>query len=118
MPESNDPFRNRLHRTSQGEAFGKRRSELQAAGDLALKTRAEYYRDQPPSSLARDARWVYDVIALDDVQPQDAPSSRAWGLLEWARRNRGDFYRSVVLAAAPIDEPVIQRQQKGTADLR
>ncbi len=105
MSESNDQFRTRLHSTGQGEAFRKRRSELQSAGAsvresweqaatefgwegrrrsngqsaasyLPLETRAEYYQDKSTASLGQDARWVYDVISLDADHAKPPRASR------------------------------------------
>lgn len=41
------------------------------------------------------AKWVFNMIDVQDISPLDAPSSGAWGLLRWAREsgaNRSKFY--------------------------
>lgn len=44
------------------------------------------------SSLKQDYQWVYDNIAIEDVDPDSAPSSGAWGLLQFARSDSKSFY--------------------------
>ncbi len=45
-----------------------------------------------------DVQWVYDNMCISDIEPSDAPSPGAWGLLQ-ACRNSGelfrDFYRTI-----------------------
>lgn len=44
------------------------------------------------ASLRAEFQWVYENAALEDVKPEDAPSSGAWGLLEFARNDPRTFY--------------------------
>tara|TARA_R100000306_G_scaffold60830_2_gene61968 strand:+ start:388 stop:981 length:594 start_codon:yes stop_codon:yes gene_type:complete len=44
------------------------------------------------SSLKQDYQWVYDNIAIEDLDPESAPSSGAWGLLQFARSDSKSFY--------------------------
>lgn len=44
------------------------------------------------SSLKQDYQWVYDNLAVEDVTPPEAPSSGAWGLLQFARTDPKSFY--------------------------
>ena len=44
------------------------------------------------SSLKQDYQWVYDNLAVEDVSPPVAPSSGAWGLLQFARTDPKSFY--------------------------
>ena len=39
--------------------------------------------------IPRDTLWVYENIENPKTLPSDAPSVGAWGLLNWARGNRG-----------------------------
>jgi len=38
-------------------------------------------------STAETVRWVASYLMVGDAQPEDAPSSEAWGMLQWAKRN-------------------------------
>lgn len=44
------------------------------------------------SSTRGDFQWVYENLAVDDVEPKDAPSSGAWGLYQFARSHPKEFY--------------------------
>ena len=44
------------------------------------------------STLKDDYQWVYENIAVADVEASDAPSSGAWGLLQFARTDSKSFY--------------------------
>lgn len=44
------------------------------------------------ASLRAEFQWVYENVAIEDVKPKDAPSSGAWGLLEFARNDPRTFY--------------------------
>lgn len=44
------------------------------------------------ASLRAEFQWVYENVAVDDTNPEDAPSSGAWGLLEFARSDPRTFY--------------------------
>lgn len=38
-------------------------------------------------STAETVRWVASYLMVGDAVPEDAPSSEAWGMLQWAKRN-------------------------------
>ena len=44
----------------------------------------------------RDARWVYQHMAVADVKPDDAPTPGTWALLKWAKRNESRFFEQVM----------------------
>ncbi len=44
------------------------------------------------SSVRSDFEWVYENQAVEDVQPENAPSSGAWGLLQFSRMEPRAFY--------------------------
>ena len=59
------------------------------------------------SSVRGDFGWVYDNLGVVDIAPEDAPSSGAWGLLEYARAEPREFYKSwmsMVSRQADTDE--------------
>jgi hypothetical protein len=76
------------------------------AGDSDSKNSSADPRKAPPkpkkptkeqfegksASLRAEFQWVYENAALEDVKPGDAPSSGAWGLLEFARSDPRTFY--------------------------
>jgi len=58
-------------------------------------------------SVRGDFGWVYDNLGVADITPEDAPSSGAWGLLEYARTEPREFYKSwmsMVSRQADTDE--------------
>jgi hypothetical protein len=75
------------------------------------------------SGLREDFQWVYENIAIDDVSPADAPSSGAWGLLEFARSDTRTFYAEWMrmVAKSETDEKVleafVQDATKSTAEI-
>jgi hypothetical protein len=44
------------------------------------------------SGCAGDMAWVYQNLSVKSAAPHQAPSSGAWGLLQWARRNTDKFF--------------------------
>jgi hypothetical protein len=55
-------------------------------------------------SLRKGVEWVYDALAIDDVQPEDAPSPGAYELYKWAKTDPGArdiFYKDFVKALLP-----------------
>ena len=48
--------------------------------------------DGKESSIRGDFEWVYRHQSVDDVEPADAPSAGAWGLLQFARQDPRSFY--------------------------
>ena len=58
-------------------------------------------------SVRGDFGWVYDNLGVADITPEEAPSSGAWGLLEYARTEPREFYKSwmsMVSRQADTDE--------------
>ena len=46
----------------------------------------------PPPYDGSDVMWVYHRMPAQWTEENDAPNKGCWGLLQWARRNRGAFY--------------------------
>jgi hypothetical protein len=69
------------------------------------------------SSLRGDFGWVYDSLSLGDVSPGDAPSSGAWGLLEFARLDPKSFFTEWMRMVAR-SEDTSARDREVTADAR
>jgi hypothetical protein len=44
------------------------------------------------SGCMGDVAWVYQNLSVKSAAPHQAPSSGAWGLLQWARRNSDKFF--------------------------
>jgi hypothetical protein len=50
-------------------------------------------------------RWVAESIAIDDVHQADAPSSTAWGLLQWVIKspaNQATFWTQIYTKLVPV----------------
>lgn len=89
---------------------GARRSKEKAGPDAGLMAQAEEKRreiDEQLRQLAamtagmepdfdRDWAWAYDNMAMPDAMPLMAPSTSAWGLLEWARESKDKFVQQYV----------------------
>lgn len=69
------------------------------------------------SSLRGDFGWVYDSLSLGDVSPEDAPSSGAWGLLEFARLDPKSFFTEWMRMVAR-SEDTSARDREVTEDAR
>jgi hypothetical protein len=110
--EDPQAFRDRLRETGQMDAFQalkkqyiadgmtkkdawqKAAAEFPPAGDSGLETpparepisvHLKQFKGKT-STLKNDIGWVYTHLRVEDVTPDMAPSSGAWGLLAWARR--------------------------------
>ena len=62
------------------------------------------FADKPATTVTQDIEWVYQTMAFSDVEPEQAPSGGAWGLLCWVRtsdRNRSEFFRNLVTRILP-----------------
>ena len=44
------------------------------------------------STLREDYQWVYENIAVGNVEPEESPSAGAWGLLQFAKNDPKAFY--------------------------
>lgn len=89
---------------------GGRRAKEKAGPDAGLMAQAEEKRreiDEQLRQLAamtagmepdfdRDWAWAYDNMAMPDAMPLMAPSTSAWGLLEWARESKDKFVQQYV----------------------
>lgn len=56
------------------------------------------FEDVEACGSVQSVAWVFDNLALRDLQPSDAPSPGAWGLVCWVREtpgNRTEFYRTI-----------------------
>ena len=75
------------------------------------------------SSLRGDFGWVYDSLSLGDVKPEDAPSSGAWGLLEFARLDPKSFFTEWMRMVARSedtsarDREVVEDARRSTAEI-
>lgn len=68
------------------------------------------------ASLRAEFQWVYENVALEDVRPEDAPSSGAWGLLEFARSDPRTFYsRWLEMASKSEDRNLVMEGFKEDA---
>jgi hypothetical protein len=116
--ETQDGFRQRLRQEGRFQDFSARRKDLQAEGlspsESWDRAAAEFGFGEPHSvaeggfsstqqvtsemfqgrtaSLQSDFGWVYENQAVEDVRPENAPSSGAWGLLQFARMEPRAFY--------------------------
>ena len=70
----------------------------------------QFYADRT-SKPTDDVKWVYEhiVYELDQVDPKDAPSAGAFGLLLWARVDRDRFYSTCL-------KPFLSKQQIDNMD--
>ena len=116
--ETQDGFRERLRQEGRFKDFSARRKDLQAEGlspsESWERAAAEFGFGEPravaesgfsspyqvtsemfegqTASLQSDFEWVYENQAVEDVLPENAPSSGAWGLLQFARMEPRAFY--------------------------
>ena len=116
--ETQDGFRQRLRQEGRFKDFSARRKGLQAEGLSPSESWSQAAADfgfgeprpvaqgipgngQPvtaelfggrQSSVQSDFEWVYENQAVEDVRPEDSPSSGAWGLLQFARIEPRAFY--------------------------
>ena len=116
--ETQDGFRERLRQEGRFKDFSARRKDLQAEGlspsESWERAAAEFGFGEPravaesgfsspyqvtsemfegqTASLQSDFEWVYENQAVEDVRPENAPSSGAWGLLQFSRMEPRAFY--------------------------
>tara|TARA_R100000654_G_scaffold16490_1_gene34536 strand:+ start:1171 stop:1737 length:567 start_codon:yes stop_codon:yes gene_type:complete len=48
-----------------------------------------------PSNDVINVKWVADNLPVEDVDRESAPSTAAWGMLCWARKNPDQFYTQI-----------------------
>ena len=116
--ETQDGFRQRLRQEGRFKEFSARRKDLQAEGlspsesweraaaefgfgeprtvaeggfSSPQKVTSEMFQGQT-ASVQSDFEWVYENQAVEDVRPENAPSSGAWGLLQFSRMEPRAFY--------------------------
>ena len=84
--------------TEDAEAKRKerRRGPVESASGLAPRDAFEGKR----GNVRGDFNWVYENLSVMGVVPEDAPSPGAWGLLQFAREDKKEFYRSWMGMAA------------------
>ncbi len=52
----------------------------------------------------RDVMWTYDHLGRNNTPANDAPSSGAWFMLQWARNNQNRFFDSILPKAISVTE--------------
>ncbi len=116
--ETQDGFRQRLRQEGRFKEFSALRKDLQSEGlspsDSWTRAATEFGFGEPrpvtqgtpinghqvtaqmfegrQSSVRSDFEWVYENQAVEDVRPENAPSSGAWGLLQFSRMEPRAFY--------------------------
>ena len=73
-----------------------------SAVELAVDVSQFASNDSP--EFFEDVQWVYQHLLVSSVNPEDAPSSGAWGLLKWAKRNQNRFFEHVMQKVATTKE--------------
>jgi hypothetical protein len=70
------------------------------------------------SSCTDDVAWVYQYLSVKSAAPHQAPSSGAWGLLQWARRNSDRFFM-LWLKVGPhqVEPPFEPWKHPGSAEI-
>ena len=76
--------------------------EQTSAEELAVDVSQFASNDSP--EFFEDAQWVYQHLLVSSLNPEDAPSSGAWGLLRWAKRNQNRFFEHVMQKVATTKE--------------
>lgn len=73
--------------------------------DTGLLDKAEFGENlNKPMKLIDDWGWVYNNLAIEDIQPSDAPNPGAYKYLKWVQEkseNMVDFYKTVLPKIAP-----------------
>ena len=135
--ETQDGFRQRLRQEGRFKDFSARRKDLQAEGrspsESWERAAAEFGFGEPrtvgesgfsspyqvtsemfegqTASLQSDFEWVYENQAVEDVRPENAPSSGAWGLLQFSRMEPRAFYTEWMrMASRREDESAEERR--------
>jgi len=93
-------------------------SEVEAEADAeAVEKMLE---KMSPVDFFADIRWVYSQLANKRVRAEQAPSSGAWKLLEWARKYESRFFEQLLpkaLAKAPDEEVDLKRETRRIEDI-
>ena len=69
-------------------------------------------------STIKVVEWVASNLQVEDVEPRDAPSSEAWGMLVWARRspvNESQFWGTIYAKLLP-SRSAIEAEQRYADD--
>ncbi len=99
------------------DRFQKKKTELDAAERQLREAQAAEDDDEfdgwSRADLPMDIIWVYQNMKVTGVKPEDAPSSGAWALLEWARKpaNMRDFYKDFLSRMLPTRAEVDREWQ-------
>ena len=135
--ETQDGFRQRLRQEGRFKDFSARRKDLQAEGlspsESWDRAAAEFGFGEPDSvagggfsstqqvtsemfqgrtaSLQSDFGWVYENQAVEDVRPENAPSSGAWGLLQFSRMEPRAFYTEWLRMASRREDESAQERR-------
>lgn len=148
MTESRGQMETRLKREGRSEAFEARCRALKAEGlsgsdayQLAVhefseplprvenngRVPAKLFEGKVPP-IRTTIEWVAQKIAISDVKPEHAPSSEAWGLLQWVQRsdtNESEFWRSIYPKLLPsrsqmesVDRPLEQDEEDDDPTMR
>lgn len=75
--------------------------------------------DSTFTAVHRDILWSFNYLEVSNVNPSEAPSRGAWGLLMWGRKNRDKFFsqifsRVIVNAEGYIKEEKEEAKEKVT----
>ena len=76
------------------------------------KDRFSNFKGNLPESI----QWVSDHLVVANTQPEDAPSAQAFSLLMWARKNRSEFFKSMVPRIIPSKEEQERRNKEKVND--
>ena len=135
--ETQDGFRQRLRQEGRFKEFSSLRKDLQAEGlspsDSWNRAAAEFGFGEPrpvsqgtpvnghqvtaqifegrQSSVRSDFEWVYENQAVEDVQPENAPSSGAWGLLQFSRMEPRAFYTEWLRMASRREDECVEERR-------
>ena len=135
--ETQDGFRQRLRQEGRFKEFSSLRKDLQAEGlspsDSWTRAATEFGFGEPrpvsqgmpmngqrvtskmfegrQSSIGTDFEWVYENQAVEDVRPEDAPSSGAWGLLQFSRMEPRAFYTEWLRMASRREDESAQERR-------
>lgn len=97
---------------SQEVSKRKRRSRLK---DERLAPREAFAGKT--GSVRSDFNWVYENLSVEGVEPGDAPSPGSWGLLQFARDDPKEFYRSWMgMAAREADGDAVMESFRADAE--
>ena len=135
--ETQDGIRQRLRQEGRFKEFSALRKDLQAEGlspsDSWTRAATEFGFGEPrpvtqgtpinghqvtsqmfagrQSSVRSDFEWVYENQAVEDVRPENAPSSGAWGLLQFSRMEPRAFYTEWLRMASRREDECVEERR-------